>query len=556
MSQDGNRGRFSGFSYTAPDGTLTRSRLAAICNGVQNNADGSTVDVIQFPAVASLAPAQSFSFGVWFLPYDITNNRTLAGHVNIGGLNARWSIRVGSSQQILIIFYTPNTDTFSGDIIGSQTGVIAYGRPVHVAFTYGGSLGSNQLYINGTLDGSSTVGGAIPNSLTAGAAAANLELFRERNQATGTSIPAFGRAWDAAFFNRILSAGDIANLYASRFDLLGKNADVSVQGLMLWAPLDGDFSDRSGQGNHGKQLPAAPQGPRFINAVHGSPSYPITASAPPKKVLTMGDSITAGTGYPGGWRPAFMSEMGWKYRKNVQLVGLQVDVNRVVASASSITTNVCTYTVPTGHGVVATNLVSTYGFNTNITSVSVTSVTSTTIVAPVTAANGSNGTGTICVAPELWTDGLHGTHSGISGQTLAQIQGRVAAELAAGIPDAVVIQGGINDVVNNFIAAPSSIGAILDSLYSNGLPATAPVIVLNLETSNTAAYVSGINAYNAALPSCLTNYAATKQKNIGLLDINSMLTLPGDFQTDFIHPNQAGYEKVGNAIAAKLSSMM
>lgn len=66
------------------------------------------------------------------------------------------------------------------------------------------------------------------------------------------------------------------------------------------------------------------------------------------------------------------------------------------ASASNIATNVCTFTVPAGHGFVAGMRIKTSGFSTNLTSSTViSSVTATTIVAPLTASNGSNGTGTI-----------------------------------------------------------------------------------------------------------------------------------------------------------------
>jgi lysophospholipase L1-like esterase len=555
VSQEDRFARFSGYGYTAPDGTLTRSRQAAIFNGSQTNSDAGTEDVIQFPQSALLAPASGFSFGMWHQPYDVTSSRTLAGQVNIGGLNSRWSIRTTAGGQILIIFYTPNTDTFVGDIIGSQAGVIRYGSANLIGFTYGGGS-NNALYINGNIDGSSTTGGSIPGSLTAGAGAANLELGRERNQATGTSIPAFGRSWGAFFFNRILSAGDWTNVYNDRWDLLPKNSDGTVTGLVGWWPLDGDLRDRTLNGLDGKTA-ASGSGIRFINAIgSGTPAYPTQANWVPKKILTLGDSITSGTNYPGAWRVAAASELAWRHRKPVQWIGLQADPGRIVASASSITSNSCTFTVPTGHGVTAPEFISTVGFTTNVTDVIVTSTTSTTIVAPVTAANGSNGTGTIIVEPAFWTDGTH-VSSGISGQTLANISSRVASELAANMPDVVVIQGGINDVVSGGGVTVTSIGTILDSLYSNGLPAQTPVVVCNLETSNTAANVPGINGYNAALPSFLSNYAGSKQRGgIVLCDIASVLSMPGDFQSDFIHPNQAGFEKMGVVIAAKLASVM
>lgn len=70
----------------------------------------------------------------------------------------------------------------------------------------------------------------------------------------------------------------------------------------------------------------------------------------------------------------------------------------IAASATNIASNVCTATVAAGHGLVPGVLVSTTGMTTNIApgaAVAITSVTATTIVFPLTAANGSNGTGNV-----------------------------------------------------------------------------------------------------------------------------------------------------------------
>ena len=70
----------------------------------------------------------------------------------------------------------------------------------------------------------------------------------------------------------------------------------------------------------------------------------------------------------------------------------------IAASATNIATNVCTATVPAGHGMVPGAMVYTSGMTANIASgsaVAITSVTTTTIVFPLTAANGSNGTGNV-----------------------------------------------------------------------------------------------------------------------------------------------------------------
>ena len=67
------------------------------------------------------------------------------------------------------------------------------------------------------------------------------------------------------------------------------------------------------------------------------------------------------------------------------------------ATASAIATNVITITVPTGHGFVAGQMITTSGGTTDIdTAVAITSTTATTIVAPLTATDdASNGALTV-----------------------------------------------------------------------------------------------------------------------------------------------------------------
>jgi len=77
---------------------------------------------------------------------------------------------------------------------------------------------------------------------------------------------------------------------------------------------------------------------------------------------------------------------------------------QVAASATSVTTNVCTATVPTGHGFFAGMPIFTTGMTANVavgSPATISSVTSTTIVYPLTTGNGSNGTGTIFAASAM-----------------------------------------------------------------------------------------------------------------------------------------------------------
>jgi hypothetical protein len=79
---------------------------------------------------------------------------------------------------------------------------------------------------------------------------------------------------------------------------------------------------------------------------------------------------------------------------------------QVATSAVSISTNVATATVPSGHGFVAGQQIWTSGLTTNVpvgTPVTITSVTATTIVYPLTAGDGAlaDGVGTIYSASSM-----------------------------------------------------------------------------------------------------------------------------------------------------------
>jgi len=79
---------------------------------------------------------------------------------------------------------------------------------------------------------------------------------------------------------------------------------------------------------------------------------------------------------------------------------------QVATSAVSISTNVATATVPSGHGFVAGQQIWTSGLTTNVavgSPVTITSVTATTIVYPLTAGDGAlaDGVGTIYSASSM-----------------------------------------------------------------------------------------------------------------------------------------------------------
>lgn len=118
------------------------------------------------------------------------------------------------------------------------------------------------------------------------------------------------------------------------------------------------------------------------------------------------------------------------------------------------------------------------------------------------------------------------------------------ADREAIVPDVFLIMIGINDIASGVSA--TTVRNRMDTLLGHivaGRPNTA-LIVASLTPHATPAIESVVQEYNAMLPGVVAKYAANGTKAY-FLDMHSKLTL-ADI-SDGVHPNQAGYDKMGNA---------
>lgn len=112
------------------------------------------------------------------------------------------------------------------------------------------------------------------------------------------------------------------------------------------------------------------------------------------------------------------------------------------------------------------------------------------------------------------------------------------------VPDVFLIMIGINDIGQGASAATvrDRMDALIDHIVT-GRP-NAALIVASLTPTTNPALESVVQEYNAMLPDLAAKYAAGGTKAY-FFDMHSKLTL-SDI-SDGVHPNQAGYNKMGDA---------
>ena len=140
-------------------------------------------------------------------------------------------------------------------------------------------------------------------------------------------------------------------------------------------------------------------------------------------------------------------------------------------------------------------------------------------------------------------------NEGHSGWRIEQITASIDGWLATSRPDVVLLHIGTNDMNQNFDVAnaPGRLGALLDRIHA-GVP-SAVVLVAQIVPALDAAIDARIDAFNAAVPSVLSSRAYTK-----LVDLNSTITAAD--LNDTLHPNDAGYTKMGKLWYSALESVL
>jgi lysophospholipase L1-like esterase len=148
------------------------------------------------------------------------------------------------------------------------------------------------------------------------------------------------------------------------------------------------------------------------------------------------------------------------------------------------------------------------------------------------------------------------TNKGTSGNKLAQMQARFAADVVALAPQYVVIQGGINDIANAVSDPVSGMQTQIETMVGQARDSGITPIICNTSpwgtyTSWTAQKQAYQDTYNAWLSTyCATNSITMVDIYTALQDPDNPLNLLAAYDSgDHLHPSTAGYKVMGLRVA-------
>ncbi|WP_437490284.1 SGNH/GDSL hydrolase family protein [Sorangium sp. So ce1014] len=128
-------------------------------------------------------------------------------------------------------------------------------------------------------------------------------------------------------------------------------------------------------------------------------------------------------------------------------------------------------------------------------------------------------------------------HEGISGQTIAQIAGRVPSPALNEVPHIVLLHAGTNDMYQSPNGADTRLGALLDELIAEAPDAL--IVVSNIIPFPSGA--SAVNTFNATVPGLVEARASA---GAHIVYVDQFADFPTSELGDGVHPNQAGYARM------------
>ncbi len=153
-------------------------------------------------------------------------------------------------------------------------------------------------------------------------------------------------------------------------------------------------------------------------------------------------------------------------------------------------------------------------------------------------------------------------HEGHGGYTISGNNGIaqfVQPSMQNYMPHIITLMIGTNDLNGNIDVAnaPMRLGALLDSIYTqNG---NVLVILAQIVPSRTDSLNQRIQTYNAAMPALVTSQT-NRGRHIVLIDQYGAFTRDTNYKTtllgDNLHPNDAGYVRMGETWYAALMSYL
>ena len=122
------------------------------------------------------------------------------------------------------------------------------------------------------------------------------------------------------------------------------------------------------------------------------------------------------------------------------------------------------------------------------------------------------------------------------------------------MPDTVLLMIGTNDIDLNYsvAGAPTRMNNLINMLIdpTTGLCRQARLIVAGITRIGDAGKDANAVAFNSAVSQLVQNHQALGQ-NISFVDMHAVLTAAD--MADALHPNQSGYNKMGDAWSAAIS---
>jgi hypothetical protein len=143
------------------------------------------------------------------------------------------------------------------------------------------------------------------------------------------------------------------------------------------------------------------------------------------------------------------------------------------------------------------------------------------------------------------------SHEGWSGYTIAQIQGKAANDLTSGA-HIILVHAGTNDTYGSDPSgAPARLSTLVDYLttnYPNALIVVAKIIPYPSQATNTALINNSVAAMVASKVSA--------GKHVIVADLNTGFTTSTMLAGDGVHPNQKGYDWMGDTWYAAISGYL
>ncbi len=143
------------------------------------------------------------------------------------------------------------------------------------------------------------------------------------------------------------------------------------------------------------------------------------------------------------------------------------------------------------------------------------------------------------------------SHEGWSGYTIAQIQGKAASDLTSGA-HIILVHAGTNDTYGTDpTGAPARLSTLVDYLttnYPTALIVVAKIIPYPSQVTNTALINNSIAA--------MVQSKVSAGKHVIVADLFTGFTTSSMLAGDGVHPNQKGYDWMGDTWYAAISGLL